>query len=102
MSGSWMCITQGFSGFRIRDNYASFQPNLPKQWQRLRFKLKLLGCQIQITLTSNNVVYQLLSGQQLALKHYQQMHLLTEQEPTLDIIVGDNKLLVKEKIAGVK
>lgn len=90
MSGSWMCITQGFAGLRIRDNYASFQPNLPKQWQGLRFKLKLLGCQVQLTLSRGQITYQLLSGKQFSLKHYQQDYLLTELEPTLHIAIDED------------
>lgn len=88
LAGSWMCITQGFAGLRIRDNYASFQPNLPQQWQDLSFKLKLLGCQIQITLTKDQVTYQLLSGNKLSLTHYQQNFLLTDQQPTQVLAVG--------------
>ena len=90
MSGSWMCITQGFAGLRIRDKYASFQPNLPKQWQSLRFKLKLLGCQVQLTLSRGQITYQLLSGKQFSLKHYQQDYLLTELEPTLHIAIDED------------
>ena len=90
MSGSWMCITQGFAGLRIRDNYASFQPNLPKQWQGLRFKLKLLGCQVELTLSRGQITYQLLSGKQFSLKHYQQDYLLTELEPTLHIAIDED------------
>jgi len=88
LAGSWMCITQGFAGLRIRDNYASFQPNLPQQWQKLSFKLKLLGCQIQITLTKDQVTYQLLAGNRLSLTHYQQPFLLTEQQPIQVVAVS--------------
>ena len=91
LAGSWMCITQGFAGLRIRDNYASFAPNLPKQWQSLCFKLKLLGCQIQITLTEKQATYQLLSGNTLSLTHYQQPFLLTDQQPIHEFIVDKDK-----------
>lgn len=90
MAGSWMCITQGFAGLRIRNNYASFQPNLPKQWQSLTFKLQLLGCQIQIVLTREQVTYQLLSGNTLSLKHYQQNVLLTDQQPIQEFAISNN------------
>jgi len=88
MSGSWMCITQGFTGLRIRDNYASFQPKLPEQWQELRFKLKLLGCQIEVTLSNDKVIYQLLSGDELSLRHYQQDLLLTKEQPTMQVAIN--------------
>ena len=99
MAGSWMCIAQGFAGLRIRNDYASFQPNLPKQWQSLSFKLKLLGCQIQITLTKEQVTYQLLSGNKLLLKHYQQDVLLTELQPIQELAIGkDNSPNSKETL----
>jgi alpha,alpha-trehalose phosphorylase len=92
MSGSWMCITQGFTGLRIRDNYARFQPTLPEQWQGLRFKLKLLGCQIEIILTKEQVVYKLLSGNKISLRHYQKDLLLTKQQPRIQVDLNSNYL----------
>jgi len=98
MSGSWMCITQGFAGLRIRDNYVSFKPHLPKQWQHLRFKVKLLGCHVQVTLTNEQVTYQLLSGEELSLKHYQQQLLLTKKKPLLQVALGlENSSIEKLK-----
>ncbi|PCH96217.1 MAG: glycosyl hydrolase [Gammaproteobacteria bacterium] len=83
MAGSWMCVVQGFAGLRIRKNYISFQPKLPSQWQNLKFKLKLLGCQIQIELTDEHVTYQLLSGENLSLKHFHQSFSLTAQQTAM-------------------
>ncbi len=69
MAGSWMCVVHGFAGFRMRNNYASFNPKLPTKWQALSFKLKVLDCQIQVSMTTAKVSYKLLTGEQLALKH---------------------------------
>jgi alpha,alpha-trehalose phosphorylase len=81
MAGSWMCVTQGFAGFRLRNDHVSFQPKLPQQWQSLQFKLKCKGCQIAVRLLQDSVTYQLLSGESLKVKHFQQDFTLTHQQP---------------------
>ncbi len=92
MAGSWMCIVQGFAGLRIRDNYVSFQPSLPKQWQGLVFRIKLLSCQIEIEILSDKITYQLLSGEQLSLKHFQQKFILTKNKPCQSFDLGNEQL----------
>jgi len=82
MAGSWMCITQGFAGLRMRDGYASFSPRLPRQWQSLAFKLRLKGCQLALELGENKVSYHLLSGSELTLSHYGKLFELNSASPS--------------------
>ncbi|WP_053043357.1 glycoside hydrolase family 65 protein [Thalassomonas actiniarum] len=84
MAGSWMCITQGFAGLRVRNGKACFNPFLPKSWQGVSFKLRLLGCQLQLTMTGEKVSYQLLTGKSLRLQHGQQEVVLTQDKPSQD------------------
>ncbi|WDE05205.1 glycoside hydrolase family 65 protein [Thalassomonas viridans] len=84
MAGSWMCVTQGFAGLRVRDGKACFNPFLPKDWQGVSFKLRLLGCQLQITMSGEKVSYQLLTGKSLCLQHGQQEVVLTQDKPAQD------------------
>ena len=84
MAGSWMCITQGFAGLRVRDGKACFNPFLPKSWQGVSFKLRLLGCQLKVSMTGEKVSYQLLTGKSLRLQHAQQEVVLTQDKPAQD------------------
>ena len=85
MAGSWMCITHGFSGLRLREDYVSFTPKLPKQWKGICFKLILRGCQIEIQLSRDKVNYQLISGSELTLKHYNQKFSLNSSHSTKEM-----------------
>ena len=39
MAGTWMSIVEGFAGMRVRKNCLSFNPQLPKAWDTLSFKI---------------------------------------------------------------
>lgn len=69
MAGSWMCVTQGFAGLRIRDNYLYFNPSLPTQWTDVSFKVKAFNCKVLVMITQSKVAYQLLNGEQINIKH---------------------------------
>jgi alpha,alpha-trehalose phosphorylase len=87
MAGSWMCITHGFGGFRLRDGYAHFAPKLPIEWQEICFKLSLIGCQIEIKIAKDKANYRLISGSQLALVHYSQEFTLDSLNPTKEMLI---------------
>ena len=87
MAGSWMCITHGFSGFRLRNDYVSFSPKLPIKWQGVCFKLTLRGCQIEVEISRDKVKYRLISGSHLALKHYSQEFELDNLNPIVEMII---------------
>ncbi|ACA85729.1 glycoside hydrolase family 65 protein [Shewanella woodyi] len=89
MAGSWMCITHGFSGLRLREDYVSFTPLLPKQWQDLCFKLALRGCQLKLHISKEKVIYQLISGSELTLKHYSQTFRLDNLHSTKEMLIPE-------------
>ena len=39
MAGTWMSIVEGFAGMRIKENVLSFNPTLPKAWEKIAFKI---------------------------------------------------------------
>lgn len=65
MGGTWLAIVFGFAGLRVKESGLSFQPNLPKEWTSLEFKLRYQGRLINIHLESNQVSYTLLEGEAL-------------------------------------
>ena len=40
MAGTWMSITKGFGGMRIKNDRLHFSPFLPEQWKSYSFKIK--------------------------------------------------------------
>ena len=75
MGGTWMAIVYGFAGLRIKENYISLTPKLPKNWRGLNFKFLYKGahikvnvkkdkteiiiqCEVPINLKVNNILYQ--------------------------------------------
>lgn len=59
VGGSWMTAVFGFAGFRDFDGRFSFNPRLPKELKRLRFRLTILGQRLKVDLRSEHVVYTL-------------------------------------------
>lgn len=71
MGGTWMVVTYGFAGMRIKKNTLSFDPKLPKKWKSLHFRLvfrgKILDVDVErsnmtITNTANEEIKVMVSG----------------------------------------
>ena len=55
--GVWQTIVLGFAGMNIDDlGHVSFKPQLPKQWEKLSFKLIVRNQLIEVTINQNNTV----------------------------------------------
>ena len=44
-------LVQGFGGMRDFEGHISFDPRLPREWERMRFRLKVRGSRVQVDLT---------------------------------------------------
>lgn len=56
MAGTWMSITYGFGGLRIKNGMLSLRPHLPKAWNRLSFKILFRKHLFNISVDKDNVV----------------------------------------------
>ncbi len=72
MAGSWVSLVHGFAGFRDDAGRISFAPRLPAAWSRLRFRMRLTGVLLQVTITAHTAEYALLEGATLDLEHFGQ------------------------------
>ncbi|OJF75734.1 MAG: beta-phosphoglucomutase [Treponema sp. CETP13] len=59
MAGSWMSVVYGFAGFRDYNSEWLFNPQLPKKWKKITFKLQLEGHILQVTITHDKAIYEL-------------------------------------------
>jgi glycoside hydrolase, family 65 len=43
MAGTWLSVVEGFAGMRVKEGTLVFNPQLPKHWKRLSFKVIFQG-----------------------------------------------------------
>ncbi|CAA9350993.1 MAG: GH65 [uncultured Nocardioidaceae bacterium] len=66
--GVWMALVYGFGGLRDHDGEISFDPRLPEEWGRLRFKLRVRDRRLDIAITHECISIALLDGEDLAIQ----------------------------------
>lgn len=81
MAGTWTSLVYGFAGMRDYNGVLSFQPHLPRQWERLTFNLNVRGCLLEVAITHNEAAYTLKQGDSLELIHEGQIHRVNEGSP---------------------
>ncbi|HEY9791367.1 MAG TPA: glycosyl hydrolase family 65 protein [Candidatus Obscuribacterales bacterium] len=69
MAGTWMSVVYGFAGMRTYDGNLSFSPTLPTEWESYEFRLWFKSRLLSVSVSKQQVRYQLLSGQDLRLHH---------------------------------
>src|SRR4051812_42396539 len=67
--GTWLALVAGFGGLRDFDGELRFRPRLPEDWTRLRFRLQVRGCTLEVDMAAGSTTYRLLEGDELALRH---------------------------------
>jgi beta-phosphoglucomutase len=72
MAGTWISLVRGFAGFRDEDGRVEFAPRLPEAWQRLRFRLRLGGSVLEVSLTRDDATYTLVEGEALTLRSHRE------------------------------
>ncbi|MFW5689962.1 MAG: glycosyl hydrolase family 65 protein, partial [Spirochaetota bacterium] len=61
----WMALTYGFAGMRDYDGNLSFDPKLPPQWGRLRFRLRFHRSRLEVDLTHEAYRFTIIEGDPL-------------------------------------
>jgi alpha,alpha-trehalose phosphorylase len=68
--GTWLALVAGFGGLRDADGDVRFAPRLPREWNRLRFRIEVRGQLIEVDMTPDATVYRLLEGRGLPIEHF--------------------------------
>ena len=63
MAGTWLSVTKGFGGMRVKDGKLSFNPFLPEQWESYSFRLEFRGRVIKVKVTKEGTQTMLESGE---------------------------------------
>ncbi len=56
MGGTWMSILYGFLGFRVKEEYISFRPRLPKVWNNIELSIKYKKAVIKVKVSSQSCI----------------------------------------------
>jgi alpha,alpha-trehalose phosphorylase len=83
LAGAWIALVDGFGGMRYNGEHLCFSPRLPRQLQRLTFKLRYRGRTLEVTVTHEQAVYALLEGSPVVLGHHGQRFELRMHHPEI-------------------
>jgi len=81
LAGAWIALVEGFGGMRTHGDTLSFSPRLPRQLERLAFKLRYRGRVLEVTALQRTAIYALLEGTAVKLSHHGESFLLTPNTP---------------------
>jgi alpha,alpha-trehalose phosphorylase len=70
LAGSWMACVAGLGGMRDHGGQLSFAPRLPRDLERLAFRLCLSDRRMEVEVTHDGATYTLFSGAALELRHH--------------------------------
>jgi alpha,alpha-trehalose phosphorylase len=65
--GVWAALASGFGGMRDYDAQLTFDPRLPQEWEGLTWRMQWQGSQLEITVTQQEICFQVLSGEKVQL-----------------------------------
>lgn len=88
MGGAWMCVVNGFAGFRVRattedplNGDVCFAPRLPSAIQSTSFCVMVQNRIIKVSIDQQSTHYQLISGEALQIFHDKTPHMLCAESP---------------------
>ena len=81
LAGSWLVAVAGFGGMRDHGDTLTFAPRLPRQLERLSFRLLYRGRKLRVDIRTGDARYELLSGKPLDLVHHGEAFTLTTGSP---------------------
>ncbi|MDQ6851148.1 MAG: family 65 glycosyl hydrolase [Actinomycetota bacterium] len=58
LAGTWLAVVAGFGGMRDHGGQLSFRPQLPRGWNRLRFRLVWRGARVLVCAEAGEVSYE--------------------------------------------
>ena len=79
--GVWAGLVQGFGGMRDFEGHISFDPRLPREWERMRFRLKVRGSRVQVDLTGEMLEITLVDGPELEVSVRGKAYVVRDSEP---------------------
>ena len=79
--GTWLALVGGFGGLRDGDGEVRFDPRLPAEWTRMRFRVEVRGQLIEVDMRPGETTYRLVEGRGLLIEHRGEQLRLKPGEP---------------------
>ena len=70
MAGTWMTISKGFAGLRVRDGRLHLSPNIPQKWKSIRFNIRFRDNYLRISLYKEQVEVENIEGPSLLINSW--------------------------------
>ncbi len=87
LAGAWIAVVAGFGGLRQVDGELRFAPVLPPGLGRIAFRLQHLGRRLRVTVTPDGARYELVEGEELAVRHEgEEVVLAVDRPQTRDLV----------------
>lgn len=80
MGGTWMAVVYGFAGLRIKEEYISLRPNLPKSWEELKFKFIYKGSIVKVDMNREKTIISVKADKEISIKINEQLYRISKNE----------------------
>jgi alpha,alpha-trehalose phosphorylase len=80
MGGTWMSIVYGFAGLRIKEDYISLNPHLPKNWDELNFKFLYKGAVVEVEMKKESTLIRVNTSKRINLKVNEKLYTFTDNK----------------------
>ena len=67
MAGTWLSVVEGFGGMRVKNNTVCFEPQLPKAWKSLSFKINFRGSVLELFVSDIESKVSLIAGESVSI-----------------------------------
>lgn len=81
MASTWLVAIAGFGGMRDYGDKLAFNPHIPNDINRLRFRMLYQGRLIRVTILPKTVTYELVEGDDIEIFHADNPFTLKQDEP---------------------
>jgi alpha,alpha-trehalose phosphorylase len=78
LAGTWSALVEGFGGMRATGGQLAFTPRLPAGVSALAFRLRFRGRRIGVSVNGSEIVYRLVEGQPITIRHADEELLLDD------------------------
>ncbi len=80
MAGTWLSVTKGFGGMRVKDGKLHFSPFVPENWKSFSFKIGFRGNILNIITNDDFVEVQNMSGDAISIVLYDEEKIIEKNQ----------------------
>ncbi len=63
MAGTWQAVVNGFGGMRCQEGVLRFKPQIPKEWEEYKFRIKYQGVLMEVTVRKEEAKFEIIEGE---------------------------------------